>query len=90
LAAASMVSMLLGGLLAGLGEADIWEFAVWAFLGGAVRAEILGLSGWRMRAYGDPAALFGPGTLILGAALASIVAIWVVWSRFREDRATRK
>ncbi len=79
-----------GRALAGLGEAAFQEFAVWAFLGGAVRAEILGLSGWRMRAYGDPAALLGTGTLVTGAALAAISVIWVVWSRLREDRASRK
>jgi membrane protein DedA with SNARE-associated domain len=87
LAGAAAFSMLLGGLFAGLVEAAFWEFAVWAFLGGVVRAEILGLTGWRMRAYGDPDRLFGTGTLILGAVLASSV---VVWSRFRDSRASRK
>ncbi|HEX4048086.1 MAG TPA: hypothetical protein VH309_09650 [Elusimicrobiota bacterium] len=90
LGAAAMLSLLLGALLAGLGEAGFWEYAAWGFLGGLVRAVILGLAGWRMRNYGDPAALFGPGTLLLWVALAAAAVAWVVWSRGRESGSSRK
>ena len=90
LMAASLVSLLLGALLSGLCEAAFWEYASWAFLGGAARCLILGLAGWRMRAYGDPIMLFRPVTLIMGCVLILAVGLGIVYVRIRGSRASGK
>lgn len=90
LGVASMASLLLGAILAGLGEASPWEYAGWAFLGGAARALALGLAGWKLRDYGDPAELFHPGRLALGALLIVAAVVLAVRGRARDADSSPK